>query len=93
MKEYVLPYGVVHTGAGGTIQSMEEKPRMSYLVNTGCYVVEPGVIDAIPEDTEIGFPDIIEQYRKAGKKVGIYPISEGAWMDMGEMDLLEKALI
>lgn len=93
MKEYVLPYGVVHTGVGGSIQSMEEKPRMSYLVNTGCYVVEPGVIDAIPEDTEIGFPDIIEQYRKAGKKVGIYPISEGAWMDMGEMDLLEKALI
>lgn len=93
MKEYVLPYGVVHTGEGGIIEFMEEKPRMSYLVNTGCYIVEPEVIDFIPEDTEIGFPDVIDMYRKEGKKVGIYPISEGAWMDMGEMDLLEKALI
>lgn len=93
LKEYVLPYGVVHTGEGGTIQYMEEKPRVSYLVNTGCYIVEPSVIDSIPEDTEIGFPDVIERHRQAGEKVGIYPISEGAWMDMGEMDLLEKAII
>ncbi len=93
LKEYTLPYGVVHTGEGGTIRSMEEKPRMSYLVNTGCYIVEPEVIDSIPKDTEIGFPDVIERYRKAREKVGVYPISEGAWMDMGEMDLLEKALV
>lgn len=93
MKEYKLPYGVVHTGEGGSIRYMEEKPRMSYLVNTGCYVVEPEVIDTIPEDTAIGFPDVIEKLRIAGEKVGIYPISENAWLDMGEMELLEKALV
>lgn len=93
LKEYTLPYGVVHTGEGGAIQSMEEKPKMSYLVNTGCYIVEPDVIDMIPENTEIGFPDVIENQRQAGEKVGIYPISENAWLDMGEMDLLEKALV
>lgn len=93
MKEYVLPYGVVHTGEGGSIQSMEEKPRVSYLVNTGCYIVEPEIIDAIPGNTFIGFPDVIEQYRLGGKKVGIYPISEGAWLDIGEMDLLEKTFV
>lgn len=93
MKEYTLPYGVVHTAEGGGIRYMEEKPRMSYLVNTGCYVVEPEVIETIPEDTEIGFPDVIENLRKGGEKVGVYPISENAWLDMGEMDLLEKALI
>ena len=93
LKEYTLPYGVVHTGEGGAIRSMEEKPKMSYLVNTGCYVVEPDVIDTIPEDTAIGFPDVIEGLRLSGEKVGIYPISENAWLDMGEMDLLEKALV
>lgn len=93
MKEYTLPYGVVHTEEGGSIRSMEEKPRMSYLVNTGCYVVEPDVIDRIPEDTEIGFPDVIEKLRLSGEKVGIYPISENAWLDMGEIELLEKALV
>ena len=93
MKEYTLPYGVVHTEEGGGIRSMEEKPRMSYLVNTGCYIVEPEVIDRIPENTEIGFPDVIEKLRLSGEKVGIYPISEKAWLDMGELELLEKALV
>ena len=93
LKEYTLPYGVVRAGEGGSIQSMEEKPKLSYLVNTGCYVVEPEVIDTIPENTEIGFPDVIDNLRKAGESVGIYPISENAWLDMGEMDLLEKVLV
>ena len=38
----------------------------------------------------MGFPDMIEKYRTAGKNVGVYPISENAWLDMGEMDALEK---
>lgn len=93
VKDYTLPYGVVHTGEAGSILSMEEKPKMSFLVNTGCYVVEPDVIEKIPTDTPIGFPDVIERYRAEGERVGIYPISENAWMDMGEMDLLEKAIL
>ena len=36
---------------------------------------------------------MIEKLRIAGEKVGIYPISENAWLDMGEMELLEKALV
>ena len=90
VKDYTLPYGVIHTGEGGSILSMEEKPKLSFLVNTGCYIVEPEVIDRIPGDVSIDFPDVIEQHRLVGDKVGIYPISENAWMDMGEMDLLEK---
>ena len=58
--------------------------------NTGCYIVEPEVIDDIPEGTFMGFPDMIEKYRSEGKNVGVYPISENAWLDMGEMDALEK---
>ena len=33
---------------------------------------------------------MIEKYRRAGKPVGVYPISESAWMDMGQMEELEK---
>jgi len=92
VKDYILPYGVVHIEENGGIQSMEEKPKFSFLVNTGCYVVEPEVIERIPQDTCIGFPDVIEECRKSGEKVGIYPISENAWTDIGTMDLLEEAI-
>ena len=42
------------------------------------------------ENREISFPDIIARYKEKGENVGIYPIAEHAWLDMGEMDELEK---
>ncbi len=90
LKTLTFPYGVVNLADEGAIKSMEEKPTFSFFTNTGCYIVEPEVIDDIPIDTFMGFPDIIEKYRMEGKKVGVYPVSENSWLDMGEMDALEK---
>ena len=90
VKTFNIPYGVVNLADEGTIKSMEEKPAFSFFTNTGCYIVEPEVIDDIPENTVMGFPDIIERYRTEGKRVGVYPISENAWLDMGEIPELES---
>ena len=90
LKNFTVPYGVVHLAKEGSIESMEEKPTFSFFTNTGCYIVEPEVIYEIPEGTNIGFPDIIEKLRSEGKKVGVYPISESSWLDMGEIDKLDK---
>lgn len=90
LKNYRIPYGVVHMSEGGAIESMEEKPTVSFFTNTGCYIVEPEVLDSIPTNTEVGFPEVIENLRRDGAKVGVYPISETAWMDMGQMDGLEE---
>ena len=38
----------------------------------------------------IGFPDIINRIKDDGKKVGVYPINENSWMDMGQLDELNK---
>ena len=63
---------------------------MNFLTNTGMYVVDPRVVEELEEDTFIGFPDIMERYRLAGEKVGVYPVSENSWMDMGQMEELEQ---
>lgn len=89
LKNYHIQYGVVNLGKDGSIKSMEEKPTVSFFTNTGCYIVEPEVLDKIPNNTSIGFPDIIAKYRDAGAKVGVYPISEQSWLDMGQLDTLE----
>ena len=89
-KHITVPYGVIHTGEGGSILSMDEKPEFTFMVNTGMYLVEPRVIDEMPEDTPVSFPDIVEKYRLAGEKVAIYPIGEKAWMDMGQIEELEE---
>lgn len=89
-KDFRIPYGIVEIDSDGSIKNLREKPSLSFLTNTGCYIVEPDVIDFLTPGEKIGFPDVINRYRQLGKKVGIYPVSEEAWLDMGQMDELER---
>ncbi len=89
-KHYTVPYGVVELGQDGNIAAMREKPELDFLTNTGVYVVEPRVVEEMRDGEVIGFPDVIERYRAAGEKVGVYPIGENSWMDMGQLEELEK---
>lgn len=90
LKNFTIPYGVVNIGEDGTIVSIQEKPNMSFFTNTGCYFVEPEVIEDLEYNEPADFPAIIEKYMKEGKRIGIYPIGEEAWLDMGQLDELEK---
>lgn len=92
-KNITIPYGIVDMGVNGIIEGMREKPLMSFLTNTGIYIVEPEVIDDIEDGVPIGFPDIVERERQKGKKVAVFPVSENDWMDMGQLSELEKMRI
>lgn len=89
-KNINIPYGVVEMGINGTIKGMREKPLMSFLTNTGIYIVEPEVIEDMENNVTIGFPDIVEKERQKGKRVAAFPVSENDWMDMGQLPELEK---
>lgn len=88
-KNLKIPYGVIEMGIDGMIESMTEKPEISFLINTGIYIVEPEVLDDV-EEVFIDFPDIINKERNKGRKVAIYPVSEDDWLDMGQLSELEK---
>ncbi|MCM3760902.1 sugar phosphate nucleotidyltransferase [Alkalihalobacillus oceani] len=90
LKNIKIPYGVIEISEVGEIEEMKEKPEFSFFANTGMYVVEPRVINELENDTAIGFPDIIEKYKQSGEKIGVYPISENAWLDMGQLDEMEN---
>ena len=92
-KNINIPYGVVDMGINGVIEGMREKPLMSFLTNTGIYIVEPSVVDSMVDGEAIGFPDIVERERQKGHKVAVYPVSENDWMDMGQIPELEKMRI
>lgn len=88
-KHFTVPYGVIELGEGGAIKTMQEKPEMNFWTNTGVYVVEPRVVQELEDGKKQGFTDIIESYRAQGEKVGVYPISEQSWMDMGQIEELD----
>ena len=89
-KNYSIPYGVIEMGVNGKIERMKEKPMVSFLTNTGVYIVEPEVLDDIEDNVAIGFPDVVEKQRKKDRKVAVFPVSESEWMDMGQLNELEK---
>ena len=89
-KKLTIPYGVLEIGEGGVMEEIREKPELSFLTNTGMYLVEPEVLEDIPDNTVLGFPDIIEGQRQKGRKVAVYPVDEDAWMDMGQLSELER---
>ncbi len=89
-KQYVIPYGVVDLDEAGNFGALSEKPHMNFLTNTGMYVVQPGVVQAIEDGVSQGFTDIIAQCRARGGRVGVYPVSEDSWMDMGQMEALDE---
>lgn len=90
LKTYTIPYGVVVTNENGEIVEMKEKPKYSYFTNTGTYIVDSCVLDLIEYEEKIGFPDVIARAKEKGLKVGVYPIGEDAWMDMGQFDTMEE---
>ncbi|MBQ7148567.1 MAG: CBS domain-containing protein [Pseudobutyrivibrio sp.] len=90
LRNFQIAYGVVEFGEHGNIIDMKEKPEFSFFTNTGIYIVEPEVIDYIKDGEVIGFPDIINRLKDDNKKVGVYPINENTWMDMGQLDELSK---
>ncbi|MBQ9480173.1 MAG: NTP transferase domain-containing protein, partial [Selenomonadaceae bacterium] len=90
LKHTVIPYGVIHSKAEGMVSSMEEKPHVSYLVNTGMYVIDAEYISTIPRDRVYNMTDFIEQLVSEDRKVGIYPVSEDSFLDMGEFEEMKR---
>ncbi len=86
LKNIVVPYGVINSGENGEVLSMDEKPRLSYFVNTGMYVLNPDIIKYIPENRFYHMTHLSDYLLSHDMKVGMYPISEDSFLDMGEFE-------
>lgn len=90
LKNIVVPYGVINAKENGIILNMEEKPKLSYFVNTGMYILNPELLEEIPKDTFYHMTDLADSILKSGRQVGMYPISEDSFLDMGEFEEMHR---
>ncbi len=90
VKDVVIPYGILNSNEDGEIMSMEEKPKMTYYINTGMYIVNPEFIEWIPEGVPSHMTDLAKRMIDAGKKVGMYLIGKDEFFDMGEFEELKR---
>ncbi len=86
LKNYSIPYGTLETGEGGQLTGLTEKPDLTFKINTGMYILEPHLIEEIPSDRLYHITFLIEKLIQEKRKVGVFPISEGSWTDIGNWD-------
>lgn len=84
VKSFKIPYGVIETGKDGLMTGLQEKPEITYMINTGVYLLNAECINEIPEGEFFHITHLMEKIKTRGGRVGCFPVSENTWKDMGE---------
>jgi mannose-1-phosphate guanylyltransferase/phosphomannomutase len=88
--ENPLAYGVVITKEDGRISRFLEKPTwgevFSDTVNTGIYILEPGVLDLIPDKHNFDFSKNLFPQMLSGNQPLYGYITRNYWRDVGNLE-------
>ena len=86
LKHYQIPYGTIESGDQGLLESLSEKPEITFKINSGVYLLEPETLQLIPENTFFHITELIKKIQHHGGRVGVFPISEKSWTDYGLLE-------
>ena len=90
-----LDFGIVVTGEDGRIERFLEKPTwgqvFSDTINTGIYVLDPGVLRHIPDDRPFDFSkELFPRLLELGRPMYGH-VCEGYWQDIGNLEQYRQA--
>ncbi|MCD6331959.1 MAG: nucleotidyltransferase family protein [Bacteroidales bacterium] len=91
IREYGMevPYGVVRLDKEHIV-SIEEKPVQQFYVNAGIYVLNPEILDLIPQNKQMDMTRLFELLVQKGHPTRSYPVRE-FWMDIGKPEDYQRA--
>jgi len=90
LKHLPISYGTIETGENGRLLSLHEKPEITLKINSGMYILEPYLLKEIPVNKIFHITELIENIRMKNKKVGVFPVSEKSWLDIGDGSIFKK---
>ena len=91
-KEYIIPYGTCELNNNGHLSHINEKPKYDFLINTGLYILDPDILTLIPKNKFYHITHLIEDAKNKGKRVGVFPIDDDSWIDVGQWAEYKKAI-
>jgi flavin reductase (DIM6/NTAB) family NADH-FMN oxidoreductase RutF/dTDP-glucose pyrophosphorylase len=86
-----VDYGILHLDVMQRVRDFEEKPEITTPVSMGIYVMEPEVLEHIPENQYFDFPHLVETMLDEGLPIGSYRY-DGLWFDIGRQEDYEEAV-
>ncbi len=93
--ENPVDFGIVITNAEGWVERFLEKPTwgqvFSDTINTGIYVLEPQILDLIPEHESVDFSEMVfpAALQRGMAIQGL--VVDGYWEDVGTIDAYHRA--
>lgn len=92
MHKHAIPYGVCEVHEDGSLISIIEKPEYAMLINTGVYILHSDALCHIVEKRIFHITDLIGLLKEAGLPVGVYPVEESSYRDIGQWETYRKTL-
>lgn len=90
IQHHRIPYGIIEFEKGGKISDVQEKPEYDFTVNTGVYVLSKSALGFIPHNKHFDMTDLIHLLTKQGLNVGVYPVSQRSYIDIGQWEYYRK---
>ncbi len=87
--DYTVPYGVCKL-ENNAITDIEEKPTYKFFINAGVYVLDPQVLNVIPQGSYFDMPALFSLLIQLKKQVTAFPIRE-YWLDIGQHSDFDRA--
>lgn len=78
-----MKYGFIETDAKGRLTEWKEKPKISGLINVGCYVMERSFLKHIPGGRMFGMRETFDRAMSAGARVYAMK-AKGEFLDIGD---------
>lgn len=91
VREVKIDLGVLRFNGSYELRDYIEKPSYRFHVSMGIYVFEPRVLNFIPYNKYLDFPDLILKLIASGERVIGHPF-DGYWQDLGRADDYEQAI-
>ena len=85
-----LKYGFIEADKEGRLKAWKEKPKVSGLINVGCYVMEKKFLDYIPPGRMYGMKETFDVAKSAGARLYAMEV-EGTFVDIGDRESYKEA--
>lgn len=89
---YSIPYGVCDIGKNNQLINLIEKPKYSYLMNSGLYIFDKKLLNLMKDNRYIDFDKFLKKMQIKNHKVGVFKINSSNIQDFGKWNDFEKSI-
>lgn len=80
----VIPAGALLVAEGGSFEGFAPRKEMDELIYSGVSIIGADAMDLLGDEGSLNLTDLVLRCHRAGLRVGVYEMGEGAWYDIGD---------